>query len=155
MRQGWSEGGAGGEAAVSGKGMETAPPLMELLIAMNLIAMKRKGDMTMRSVIELKRIALRNLARRRVKTCLTCAAIMVSVTVYIWMDSWIGGMFLESRRNIVNYEMGAAKIQTKGYFDKKDELPSYEAFGGWEDYAEALDGAGYNIAPRYAFSGTL
>jgi ABC-type lipoprotein release transport system permease subunit len=111
--------------------------------------------MTIASVIELKRLALRNLARHKVKTALTCAAIMVSVTVYIWMDSWIGGMFLESRRNIINYEIGAAKIQTKGYFDKKDELPGYETFGGWEDYAAVLDEAGYNAAPRYAFSGTL
>ncbi|MDR0688813.1 MAG: FtsX-like permease family protein [Spirochaetaceae bacterium] len=111
--------------------------------------------MTISRVIELKRLALRNLARHKVKTILTCAAIMVSVTVYIWMDSWIGGMFLESRRNIINYEIGAAKIQTKRYFDKKDELPGYETFGGWKDYAEVLDEAGYDAAPRYAFSGTL
>ncbi|MDR0386710.1 MAG: FtsX-like permease family protein [Treponema sp.] len=107
------------------------------------------------SIIELKRIAFRNLTRHTVKTVLTCAAIMVSVTVYIWMDSWIGGMFLESRRNIINYETGAAKLQTKLYFDKKDELPGYETFPGWEEYAAVLDEAGYHTAPRYAFSGTL
>jgi ABC-type lipoprotein release transport system permease subunit len=90
-----------------------------------------------------------------VKTILTCAAIMVSVTVYIWMDSWIGGMFLESRRNIINYEIGAAKLQTKYYFEKKDELPGYESFMGWEEYARILDEAGYHIAPRYTFSGTM
>jgi ABC-type lipoprotein release transport system permease subunit len=107
------------------------------------------------AAIELKRMAFRSLARHKVKTVLTCAAIMVSVTVYIWMDSWIGGMFMESRRNIINYEMGAAKLQTKLYFNKKDELPGYESFAGWEDYAEILEKAGYNAAPRYTFSGTL
>ncbi|MDR3146630.1 MAG: ABC transporter permease, partial [Treponema sp.] len=111
--------------------------------------------MTIAGVIGLKRLALRNLARHKVKTVLTCTAIMVSVAVYIWMDSWIGGMFLESRRNIINYETGAAKLQTKLYFDKKEDLPGYETFGGWEDYAAVLDEAGYNTAPRYAFSGTL
>jgi ABC-type lipoprotein release transport system permease subunit len=111
--------------------------------------------MTIISVIELKRIAFRNLARHKVKTILTCAAIMVSVTVYIWMDSWLGGVSQESRRNIINYESGAAKLQTRLYFDKKDELPGYETFGGWEDYAAVLEEAGYNAAPRYAFSGTL
>ncbi|MDR2760173.1 MAG: ABC transporter permease, partial [Spirochaetaceae bacterium] len=111
--------------------------------------------MTISSAIELKRLALRNLARHKVKTILTCAAIMVSVAVYIWMDSWLGGVFLESRRNIINYETGAAKLQTKLYFDKKDDLPSYETFGGWEDYAAVLDDAGYDAAPRYAFSGTM
>ncbi|MHB9293370.1 hypothetical protein Holit_02491 [Hollandina sp. SP2] len=111
--------------------------------------------MTISSAIELKRLALRNLARHKVKTILTCAAIMVSVTAYIWMDSWLAGIFLESRRNIINYETGAAKLQTKLYFDKKDDLPSYETFSGWEDYAAILDEAGYNTAPRYVFSGTM
>ncbi|MDR2808341.1 MAG: FtsX-like permease family protein [Spirochaetaceae bacterium] len=106
-------------------------------------------------VVALKRIALRNLARHKVKTILTCAAIMVSVTVYIWMDSWLGGMSMESRRNIVNYELGAAKLQTKLYFEKKDEMPAYENFSGWETYAEILNEAGYDTAPRYAFSGTI
>jgi ABC-type lipoprotein release transport system permease subunit len=111
--------------------------------------------MTISSAIELKRLALRNLARHKVKTILTCTAIMVSVTAYIWMDSWLAGVFLESRRNIINYETGAAKLQTKLYFDKKDDLPSYETLSGWEDYAAVLDEAGYNAAPRYVFSGTI
>jgi ABC-type lipoprotein release transport system permease subunit len=111
--------------------------------------------MTIAEILELTKIALRSLARHKVKTILTCTAIMVSVTVYIWMRSWIEGMSVESRRNIINYEMGAAKLQTKLYFDKKDELPAYENFAGWEDYARILDEAGYHTAPRYTFSGTI
>ncbi|MDR2793133.1 MAG: FtsX-like permease family protein [Treponema sp.] len=106
-------------------------------------------------VWELKRMALRNLARHKVKTIITCLAIMISVAVFIWMDSWLSGMALESRRNIINYEMGAAKLQTTLYFDKKDEMPTYENFAGWETYARILDEEGYNTAPRYTFSGTL
>ncbi|GHV81778.1 hypothetical protein AGMMS49991_03360 [Spirochaetia bacterium] len=107
------------------------------------------------SVLELKRIAFRSLARHKVKTLLTCAGIMVSAAVFIMIRSWLGGMFLESRRSIINYEMGSAKLQTKLYFDKKDEMPAYENFPDWEMYADALDAAGYNTAPRYDFSGTL
>jgi ABC-type lipoprotein release transport system permease subunit len=107
------------------------------------------------SVWELKRMALRNLTRHKVKTIITCLAITISVAMYIWMDSWLAGVSVESRRNIINYEMGAAKLQTKLYFDKKDEMPAYENFTGWETYARILDEAGYNAAPRYAFSGTL
>lgn len=109
----------------------------------------------MKGFVELKRIALRNLGRHKVKTFLTCAAIMVSVTVYIWMDSWLGGVSMESRRNIINYEISAAKLQTKLYFDKHDEMPAYENFSGWEPYAAILDAAGYNVAPRYTFSGAM
>ncbi len=111
--------------------------------------------MTFSGIVELKKIALRNLARHRLKTVLTCAAIMVSVAVYIFLNCWLGGMAIESRRNIVNYEMGAAKLQTKLYFEKKDEMPGYEVFRNWEVYRDALKAEGYSSAPRFVFSGTL
>ena len=111
--------------------------------------------MTLSGIWQLKKIALRNLARHKVKTILTSLAIMVSVAVYIFLNCWLGGMAIESRRNIVNFEIGAAKLQTKLYFERKDEMPSYENFSGWEIYREALSREGYVSAPRYTFSGTL
>jgi len=111
--------------------------------------------MTILGIWELKKIAMRNLARHKVKTLLTSAAIMVSVATYIFLNGWLGGMIIDSRRNIVNYEIGAAKLQTKLYFEKKDEMPSYENFSGWEKYRDALSREGYASAPRYVFSGTL
>jgi ABC-type lipoprotein release transport system permease subunit len=101
------------------------------------------------------RISCRNLARHKVKTVITVLAVTVSVCLYIFMDGWLLGMNIESRRNIVNYETGAAKIQGRAYFEKKDELPMYESFADWERYAEALDAAGYHAAPRFVFTGTL
>ena len=76
--------------------------------------------MTLRGIWELKKIALRNLSRHKVKTLLTSLAIMLSVAMFIFLNSWLGGMAIESRRNIVNFEMGAAKLQTRLYFDRKD-----------------------------------
>ncbi|MCL2181240.1 MAG: FtsX-like permease family protein [Treponema sp.] len=111
--------------------------------------------MKLLGIWELKKIAMRNLARHKVKTILTSLAIMVSVAVYIFLNSWLGGMQIESRRNIVNFEIGAAKLQTKLYFERKDEMPSYENFKNWETYKEALSREGYVSAPRYTFSGTL
>ena len=107
------------------------------------------------SIWDLKKIAMRNLARHKVKTLLTSLAIMVSVAVYIFLNSWLGGMAIESRRNIVNFEMGAAKLQTKLYFERFDEMPSYETFMSWETYREALSREGFVSAPRFIFSGTL
>jgi len=111
--------------------------------------------MTLSGIWELKKMAMRNLARHKVKTILTSLAIMVSVAVYIFLNSWLGGMAIESRRNIVNFEQGAARLQTNLYFERKDEMPSYENFKDWEIYKEALDREGYVSAPRYTFSGTL
>ncbi|MDR2467962.1 MAG: FtsX-like permease family protein [Spirochaetaceae bacterium] len=111
--------------------------------------------MTLSGIYELKRIALRNLARHKVKTVLSVLAITISVAVYIVMDGWLLGMNLDSLRNLVNYETGAAKLQTKAYFEKLDDLPMYENFGDWELYAAALDKAGYAVTPRFVFGGTL
>jgi len=111
--------------------------------------------MTLNGIWELKKMALRNLSRHKVKTVLTSIAIMVSVAVYIFINSWLGGMQIESRRNIVNYEIGAAKLQTNLYFERKDEMPSYENFTNWELYKEALSREGYIAAPRYVFNGTV
>jgi len=111
--------------------------------------------MSLNGIWQLKKMAMRNLARHKVKTILTSLAIMVSVAMFIFLNGWLRGMIIDSRRNIVNYEMGAAKLQTKLYFEKKDEMPSYENFTGWEKYKDALDTEGYVSAPRYVFSGTL
>src|SRR5215510_7712214 len=105
--------------------------------------------MTLLGIWELKKIALRNLARHKVKTILTSLAIMISVAMYIFLNSWLGGMAVESRRNIVNFEMGAAKLQTKLHFEKKDEMPSYENFKAWKTYSDALSREGYISAPRF------
>lgn len=104
---------------------------------------------------DLAEMAFRNLGRHRVKTVVTTTAVAVSVALYIFMDAWLLGMNLESKRNIVSYEIGAVKLQRKSYFEKKDELPMYESFTGWEKFASALDEAGYASAPRFVFTGTL
>jgi ABC-type lipoprotein release transport system permease subunit len=111
--------------------------------------------MNISTIWELKQMALRNLARHKVKTVLSILAIMVSVAVYVTMDGWLTGMDVISRRNIVNYEIGAAKLQTKMYFEKLDDKPMYESFDDWERYEAALNKAGYNAAPRFVFTGTL
>jgi ABC-type lipoprotein release transport system permease subunit len=111
--------------------------------------------MKMQAIWELKRMAFRNLARHKVKTILSILAITVSVAVYVTMDGWIMGMNVESKRNIVSYEIGAAKLQTKTYFEKLDDKPMYENFENWERYEAALSRAGFSAAPRFVFTGTL
>jgi ABC-type lipoprotein release transport system permease subunit len=111
--------------------------------------------MTLAAIWELKRMAFRNLARHKVKTILSILAITVSVAVYVTMDGWLLGMNVESKRNIVSYEIGAAKLQTKMYFEKLDDKPMYENFENWERYEAALDRAGFSAAPRFVFTGTL
>jgi putative ABC transport system permease protein len=103
----------------------------------------------------ISQMSFRNLSRHRVKTIITAIAIVVSVALYIFTDSWLKGMNIESKRNIVSYEIGAAKIQSPAYFNKKDDLPMYENFGNWEKISKTLKDAGYDSSPRFVFSGTI
>ncbi len=105
--------------------------------------------------INLLSIAFRNLGRHKVKTTLTLTAIAIGVGLYIWLDAWLLGCNLDSKRNLVNYETGSVKIYTKEYFDKKDELPMYESFDDYEPIIKKLDENGYNAAPHFVFTGSL
>ena len=100
-------------------------------------------------------MSFRNLGRHKVKTVITSTAIAISVSLYIFMDAWIMGMNIDSRRNIVIYETGAAKIQTKAYFNKKKDLPMYESFSDYSGIDAVLDRNGYDSAPRFVFTGTI
>jgi ABC-type lipoprotein release transport system permease subunit len=105
--------------------------------------------------INLLSIAYRNLGRHKVKTAITLTAIAIGVGLYIWMDAWLLGCNLDSKRNLVNYETGSVKIYSKEYFDKKDEMPMYESFSNYEPIIEKLDENGYNAAPHFVFTGSL
>jgi putative ABC transport system permease protein len=100
-------------------------------------------------------IALKNLGRHKTKTLLTMTAIAVGIFIYIWEDAWFLGINLDSKRNLVNYESGAAKIYSKAYFNKKNELPLYESFSNSAPIIKKLEEKGYNAAPHAVFLGTL
>ncbi len=105
--------------------------------------------------INLLSIAFRNLGRHKVKTSLTLIAIAVGIALYIWMDAWLLGMNLDSKRNLINYETGSVKIYSKAYFEKKDELPMYESFKNYQPILKKLNESGFNAAPHFVFTGSL
>ncbi|MBN2545449.1 MAG: ABC transporter permease [Spirochaetes bacterium] len=100
-------------------------------------------------------IAFRNLFRHKVKSILTGIAIVIGVSLYIFLDAMLLGAHIDSERNLVNFETGAAKIYSKNYFENKEELPLYESFGNYEPIIKKLDEAGYNSTPRVVFTGML
>ncbi|HOJ64407.1 MAG TPA: FtsX-like permease family protein [Spirochaetota bacterium] len=101
------------------------------------------------------KMAFANLKRHRLKSFFTILAITISVTVFIFIDAFLYGIDIDSRRNLVNFETGEVKIYKKRYFDIKDELPMYEAFTNYEDILKSLDKIGYDAAPRIKFAGSL
>ena len=104
---------------------------------------------------ELVRIAFRNLGRHKVKTVITTTAVALGILAYLYMDAFLLGTNTESRRNLVNFETGAAKIYSRAYWDKREELPLYEGFAGSAEIGERLRREGYDVAPRATFVGSL
>ncbi|OHD14572.1 MAG: hypothetical protein A2086_08005 [Spirochaetes bacterium GWD1_27_9] len=100
-------------------------------------------------------LAFRNIGRHKVKTILTVAAITIGITLFIYMDAFLLGMDIDSKRNLVNYEIGAAKIYSQAYFEKKDEIPSYESFTNYQPIIKKLNEVGYNTAIHFVFTGIL
>lgn len=105
--------------------------------------------------VNLWMIAARNLSRHRLKTVLTAVAVMVGVSLYIFLDAWFLGMDTDSERNIVNYETGSLKIYSKGYFAQREEKPMYETFSDYQKMIRILDENGWNATPRISFGGQL
>ncbi len=100
-------------------------------------------------------IALKNLTRHKSKSITTILAVVIVVAAYILVDSMLVGVNIESKRNIVNYEIGSSKIYKKEYYDIKDERPMYESFTNWKPIVDLLDKNGFNSAPRFTFGGSL
>ena len=119
--------------------------------------MKRQSGQFLKgsSRVNLFVIAFRNLSRHKVKSIITVTAVAVGVTLYIFMDAWLLGMNIDSQRNIINFETGSIKIYNKAFFEKKDEIPTYENFKGAGKIVKRLQDNGWNAAERVVFTGSL
>jgi len=106
-------------------------------------------------ILDLFKIAYKNLYRHKIKTLLTMTAIAVGIGLYIFMDAWLYGADIDSRRNLINFETGSAKIYAKKYYEKKDELPIYEGFKDYSQIIKKLNQNGYNASPHAVFTGSI
>lgn len=100
-------------------------------------------------------MAFKNLRRHLVKSIITGTAVVIGVSLFIFMDAWLLGMNNDSKLNLLNYETGAARIYSKAYFEHKDEFPLYDGFNNYEEILIALGNHGYNASPHAAFIGSL
>jgi ABC-type lipoprotein release transport system permease subunit len=100
-------------------------------------------------------LAWKNLSRYRRRTAITAVALAVGVAVFIWMDGWLLGAELESRRNIVWYEAGSAKVMKRELLEQIQHLPLKQVIEDPAAVERALAGLGLATARRVEFSGEL
>jgi ABC-type lipoprotein release transport system permease subunit len=100
-------------------------------------------------------LAWKNLSRYSRRTIITAAALAVGVAVFIWMDGWLLGAELESRRNIVWYEAGSAKVLNRQFLAEIQTMPLKEVIPDPAAVERALSGLGLATARRTVFPAEL
>jgi ABC-type lipoprotein release transport system permease subunit len=103
----------------------------------------------------LLKLAVRNLFRHGRRTLITAIAIAAGLSIYIFMDSMLLGMELESQRNLVWYETSAARVHEQGYWAERTTHPLDVVIETPEPLVAALSQRGIAGAPRTVFSGEL
>ncbi|MDD3626085.1 MAG: FtsX-like permease family protein, partial [bacterium] len=64
-------------------------------------------------------LAYKNLLRYKKRTILTFLILSVGIAFYIWIDSFLVGVNEQSFDNVINFETGHFKIQSKDYDEDK------------------------------------
>ena len=100
-------------------------------------------------------LAARNLARHRRRTIITAGAVAVGLMMYLLVDSLLLGVELESNRNVVWYETGAAQVIHQDYLPERDERPLKHAVDNAREVEQRLEEAGLAATSRIVFQGEL
>jgi ABC-type lipoprotein release transport system permease subunit len=100
-------------------------------------------------------LSWKNLFRYGRRTIITATAIAVGLGVYIWMDAWLLGADLYSRRNLVFYETGAAQVMAEEYWKERRYLPLKHVVEDPAAVEKELDRMGAAYTRRTVFAGEV
>lgn len=108
--------------------------------------------MTIRQTVTL---AYRNLTRHRRRTIVTATAVAMGLTIFIILDSILLGAELDSDRNIIWYETGAAQFIHRQYLEERDERTLNHVIDDRHTLAQDIQRHGFAVAPRTVFSAEM
>lgn len=108
--------------------------------------------MTIRQTVTL---AYRNLTRHRRRTIVTATAVAMGLTIFIIMDSILLGAELDSDRNIIWYETGAAQVIHRQYLEERDERTLNHVIDDRHTLVQDIQRRGFAVAPRTVFSAEM
>ncbi len=98
------------------------------------------------------RLALRNLFRQKRRTFITAVAIAMGLAMFIFFESMLTGLAVDSQRNLIDYETSSARIVTKAFWDEYGNLPLKRSIEEPQPILRQLEEAGYAATPRTVFS---
>lgn len=99
--------------------------------------------------------SFRNLSRYTRRTIITASAIAMGILMFIVVDSILKGAEIESQRNLIEYETGAARIYTNAFWEDREKLPLKEAIDVPDSIIAKLEEQGFRATTRTEFVGDI
>ena len=100
-------------------------------------------------------LSARNLLRHRRRTIITAGAVAVGLALYILVDSLLLGVELESNRNVIWYETGAAQVVHRDYPAERQDRPLKFSVENAAVVERSLEAAGFQATSRIVFSAEM
>ena len=100
-------------------------------------------------------LAWKNLSRYKKRTIITASALAFGLAIFIFFDSWLLGMELDSERNLIWYETASAKILHDEYWDKKENAPLKYTIDNPQNLINSLEEINIDATARIVFSGEI
>lgn len=100
-------------------------------------------------------LAWKNLFRHGRRTIITAAALAFGLMVYVFVDSMLRGIEVETEKNLILYETGAAQVIPDGYLEERDLRPLNYTIESPQEVEAKLEAVGLRAAARTVFTGEL
>ena len=100
-------------------------------------------------------LAWKNLSRYKKRTIITASALAFGLAIFIFFDSWLLGMELDSERNLIWYETASAKIFHNEYWEERENSPLKYTIDNPDVLINSLDEMNINATARTVFSGEI
>ncbi len=100
-------------------------------------------------------LAWKNLSRYKKRTIITASALAFGLAIFIFFDSWLLGMELDSERNLIWYETASAKLFHDEYWDKKENAPLKYTIDNPQNLINSLEEINIDATARTVFSGEI
>jgi len=103
----------------------------------------------------LFKMAWKNLFRHGKRTLITAGAIASGLAIFLFIDSWLLGMEMDSQRNLRLFETASARIYQEENFASRQRLRLTHVIENPQEVLELLEDQGFQGAPRISFMGDL
>jgi lipoprotein-releasing system permease protein len=100
-------------------------------------------------------LAFKNLTRYKRRTLITAGAIAFGIMLYIFVDSMLLGLEVDSVRNLKLYETASARILNDKYWDDRFQRPLDINISDPDSIIQKLESEGITATKRIEISGDL